>query len=406
MNDVIVYTPGDTSLTPELANVQSSIYSLPKFGDNEDSVHSLVDAMILNPIRIVGEGANCNFRINRNGADSTGATVRNLRPDVLLWLPSGVLAFKGEDKAQENERDQARNELMSKLNCFSDAFFGRVPYQICYAVGGTSLEFVVISRNGGVGRPTLLPLTQPMDLSKVRGRSLCVRYAVNIARVLVSLQQTFPEGSVVRLGARVKTETSFIEIFGTFARKKTCHYTGENVLKELYSLINQSRPPSLVSTASEDGFKIRRGTELTVRIMPVGFCNKTPDCLVEVKIAGRSILGALEWLHDNGYVHRDIRPANVMLAEGRWYLMDLEWANTIDSKLEHYRPSKSFLPPELAGVDGEKWTSACDMWQFGKLMKLWGTLDEQGRFYVSVQAANEPGDRLSAADSLHHEFFQ
>jgi len=102
-----------------------NIYSIPKFGDREDSIHGLIDALVLAPMKIVADGANCNFRWNRNGADATGG----LRPDVLLWLPSGVMAFKGEDKALESDLGVARNELLSKLGCFSSAFFGSLPYR-------------------------------------------------------------------------------------------------------------------------------------------------------------------------------------------------------------------------------------------------------------------------------------
>ena len=189
-------TPEDALLMPDLASLVTLIYSLSKFGDNEDSVHGLVDSLVLAPMKIVADGASCNLRWNRNGADATGATVKSLRPDVLVWLPSGVLAFKGEDKALESDLQLARSELLLKLGTFSDAFFGRVPYQICYAAGGNSLEFLVIARDRA-GGPALTSLTDPVNLGTVRGRSLCVRYAVNIARVLVSLQKTYPEGSVI-----------------------------------------------------------------------------------------------------------------------------------------------------------------------------------------------------------------
>ena len=141
--DVIYTTRGSpAALSPELGRIRDSIHALPKIGDNEDSIHSIVDDLILRPMKLLGAAMNCSFRFNRNGSDSTGATVKNLRPDVLAWLPSGVLAFKGEDKASAAEINIARNELRSKLNCFTDTFFGQVPYQICYAAGGDLLEFV------------------------------------------------------------------------------------------------------------------------------------------------------------------------------------------------------------------------------------------------------------------------
>ena len=96
---------------------------------------------------------------------------------------------------------------------------------------------------------------------------------------------------------------------------------------------------------------------------------------------------------------------NVMFAEGKWHLMDLEWANRIDSDVEEYNPNEQYLPPELVGVQGGSWTAACDMWQFGRLLENWNQLDGQGRTYVNTQTQEAPERPLSAGESLVHEFF-
>ena len=84
--------------------------------------------------------------------------------------------------------------------------------------------------------------------------------------------------------------------------------------------------------------------------------------------------------------------------------MDLEWANRIDLDLEDYNPN--LLPPELVVVEsGGSWTKACDMWQFGKLVEQWNQLDINGHRYVHTQTQEDPAKRLSAAESLDHEFF-
>lgn len=398
--DVILVKDTETVIIPELGRLRDSIYTLPKIGNNEDSVHSLVDALILIPMQLLGRRMKCNLRMNRNGSDSSGATIQNLRPDVLVWLPSGVLAFKGEDKASESEIHLARNELCSKLSCFADAFFGRVPYQICYAAGGSMLEFFLISRCSS-GRPALVSLFKPIDLDTVNGRSLCVRCALNITRILVSLQENFPEGSVVRLGDTITTQNSLVSIFGEYVIKKTRAFTEADTIQSLYSQIQSSTVPGIISPES---FGVNRGS-LTVQISPVGFCGKIPQSAIEVQIAGRRLLEALQWLHGHGWVHRDIRSANGMFAEGEWFLMDLEWANTSDSPIGNYNPNPDQTPPELIEMEDVAWTLACDMWQFGKLLQLWGHLDEHGLRYVATQIQADPTRRLSATESLDHSFF-
>ena len=389
----------DSVLIPELGFIRDAVHSLQKYGENEDSVHILIDNLVLRIMSTIGNNARCSFRVNRNRADYSGTTVSNLLPDVLVWLPSGVLAFKGEDKATPGEIQAARDELGTKLSCFSDAYFGGVPYLICYACGGYMLEFWVINRAGR----KLISISPQVDLSTIGGRSLCVRYAVNISRVLLSLQKTYPERTMIQLGDRIKTQYSEVNILGFFVVKKTCHFTNDVVLKELYGQIQTMQVPSLISI---EKWKFSRGV-LTLQTSPVGFCGKSPGNVAELKTAGRQVLSALRWLHEHGWVHRDIRPANMMFADGRWYLMDLEWANRVDLDLENYNPNGYFLPPELDVFEsGRSWTKACDMWQFGKVVEQWNQLDNDGHRYVQTQTHDDPAKRLSAEESLGHDFFR
>jgi hypothetical protein len=402
VDDVLSHATDDHMLVDRLETIRSAIKHVEKFGDNEDSIHALVDLMVLTPIALLGKNTGLAFNINRNGADHTGATLRSLRPDVLLWLPSGVLAFKGEDKAEERHLSLAKMELLTKLNSFTDAFFGRVPYQICYAAAGFFLEFMAIDRNPG-GKPRLFSLAPAVNLSQIRGRSLCVRYAVNIARVLISLQATYPEGSVCNLGQTIKSQSSDVTIFGDFVIKRTKVYTNEDVLKELYTAIARSRPRFMISLTIDP--KFTSGGSLTLRISPVGFCGKRPGSLEEMKHAGRSVLSALEWLHRHHWVHRDVRPSNIMFANGEWYLTDLEWANKINSPIGAYMPDHEYLPPELNQTREGIWTAACDIWQFGKMLLIWGPRGEFSDDYLRAQSAERPERRLSASQSLCHNFF-
>lgn len=83
---------------------------------------------------------------------------------------------------------------------------------------------------------------------------------------------------------------------------------------------------------------------------------------MEAKKAGRCLLHALAWLHDNEWVHQDVRPSNTLFSGEKWCLMDLEWANRTDEPLGDFDPNPDWLPPELKGSDQGAWTMACDMW--------------------------------------------
>ena len=343
-------------LVPGLESIRSEILSLMYHGTTEDCTHSAVEHLILNTITTLCQYRSCHIQRNRNGVDSSGTTLANLRPDVLVWLPSGVLAFKGEDKAFGVNIREARIDLTQKMAIYSDVYFGEIPYQLAYACAGSQVEFWALMRTTNPHRPRPVQLTPQIDLSTMRGRSVCVRYAANIARVLVCMHQTYPRGSAVRLGSTITTETSTVFLEGTNVIKKTRMYTGDAVV-DLYKAISTAQGvPHLIKPVGLP--KVSRNGQLTVTLEPVGFCPDAPRNVEEAKAAGRALLTAIRWIHDQGYVHRDIQPSNIMRSDGQWFLIDLEWADLANEPLGNYRPR--LHPPECTGSEGT-WSQASDM---------------------------------------------
>jgi hypothetical protein len=145
--------------------------------------------------------------------DNSGASVC---PDFLVWLANGILAFKGEERASVIELHAARGELKSKVELATEmVFFGGLPYRLAYAMGGLSVQFFAL----GIGRRgECTALTSVLDLSTCAGCSECVRTVVNIARVLLCMQETFPR--CLELESYVEMENSCkVWIKGTCARK-------------------------------------------------------------------------------------------------------------------------------------------------------------------------------------------
>lgn len=398
--DVVEVATTGLNLPPDLDSIRSPLFSLEYHGNTEDCTHAAIDLLILNPIKKVCLYRGCNIRTNRNGVDSSGATLRNLRPDVLLWLPSNVLAFKGEDKAPGVSINEAREDLRKKMSVFSNTYFGGVPYQLAYACAGTFVEFVAFMRTDNTYHPREIRLTNSINLATISGRTLCVRYAVNIARLLLAMHREHPEGNVIRLGSTHNTESSTVVVAGDYVIKKAKQYTGK-VIVELYKLlVGARRIPHLIFPRNTANM-LRN--VLTVELEPVGFCGVEPTSISECKKAGRSVLAAMAWIHESGFVHRDIRPMNIMKAKEVWYLIDLEWANYVNSPMGTYNPA--VCPPE-SHTAGFVWATSADMWQFGKLLELWNQLDAHGHCIVQNLTNHDPSTRLSTTQALDHEFFR
>ena len=400
VQDVIVAKENASAvvLSPELEIIRSAILRWVYSGSTEDATHAPIDALIVDPIKNLCLRCGCVVQTNRNGTDSSGATIQNLRPDLLLWLPSGILAFKGEEKAFGIPIQNAREDLRSKMNVFSDTFYGSVPYQLSYACSGSQVEFVAFMRTS-TGRPKEIQLTNSVDLSTMNGRSLCVRYAINIARLLVSLHHANP-GNVIRLGYTVDTGASYVLIGCDFVTKKTKYFTNDEVIATLYDTILRNRVPHIIYPTKVPIFRV---SGLTVNLRPVGFCGARPGTIETCKRASRELLTAIDWLHQNNFVHRDIREANVMQAGGLWYLIDLEWANYCNLDPGEYDPV--LKPPEFS-LPGFQWTPSADMWQFGMLLMAWNQLDYEGNDLVRLLILETPEQRPSAADALGHAFLR
>ncbi|KAL2163091.1 hypothetical protein VTH06DRAFT_6927 [Thermothelomyces fergusii] len=98
----------------------------------------------------------------------------------------------------------------------------------------------------------------------------------------------------------------------------------------------------------------------------------------KVKIWTTDLLGALAFLHNNGIVHQDVHPGNILLCRepagdvvpklaDAGYQRELHNMNTKVVTLTTTRAAKSayWFPPEIAGVSKPQYTQKTDVWDFG-----------------------------------------
>ena len=388
----------DTCIQTDLRVIRDRILSYTRHGacSSKGLLVGLMDALIVEPMVLLTSYVGMDFTLEFNVTNPSGT-----RPDLLVWLPSGVLAFKGEIRAQEKELAAARIDLSKKLSVFTNALVGNLKFQLCYAMGGFRLQFCAMEQKAQ-GRHRLHCLTDPIDMSTMCGRSLCVRHVVNITRLLIAMHRQDPTVIVIRLGSAIDSPSSSIEILGDHIMKKPKMCTRVSILLELYELIRTIRGvEGLIRVYKAP--TVSQGN-ITLYLEPVGTCPKSPLTLDEVKAAGRQLLCALEFLHDHNWVHRDIQPDNVMFADQSWYLIDLEWANVAGWPLGDYSPHPALTPPEISNEDG-LWTSASDMWQFGELLYLWDHLNLDGQNLRMSLQNDDPEARPTAREALQHLFF-
>lgn len=394
-SDVATASPG--LLAPALEGIRSTLFSRQRNGTSEDSLHAVYDSVITDVLVLLRDHVSLGLRLDRNTIDKSGTTKGQSRPDVLCWLPSGILGFKGEEKATAEDLHVATEELSSKLAAWTPTFFGEIPYQIGYAAGGETIQFFAMDVRRGGRR---IPLCDAFTVTTPKARSQCVRMAVNLFRLLRTLQSRFPEHCLSLGDVITRPESCVVTVHGDFVSKRAAAFTGPE-LKDLY-LALLARPIECLARPKKAP---KVGASLTVQIQPVGFFRCPGE---QVKNAARNLLTALDGLHKIGWVHRDVRATNVMEVPGDgWYLMDLEWAQRAGQPLENYAPKRDNAPPEIRdGGCAAVWTAASDMWQFARVLELWGEngspLGEMGNSLCLSLMAERPEDRPTAQQALKH----
>ena len=78
-----------------LLGLAVAIAVLKRVGTSEDSLHSVVDPLVMRTLDALASFEGLGLAMDRNTMDKSGKTKGTSRPDFLCWLPSGVLVFKG-----------------------------------------------------------------------------------------------------------------------------------------------------------------------------------------------------------------------------------------------------------------------------------------------------------------------
>ncbi|WP_416983620.1 serine/threonine-protein kinase [Streptomyces sp. T028] len=126
-----------------------------------------------------------------------------------------------------------------------------------------------------------------------------------------------------------------------------------------------------------------------------------PLAPAEAARIGLAVLGALRAAHAVGIVHRDVRPANVLLGpEGRIVLTDFGLAHTPDPPTGAFPDAADLVAPERRS--GRDAGPASDLWSLGALLRTAvadaGPLDPLVRRLLTPDPDHRPDPAQAAAE--------
>ena len=174
----------------KLDGLRYLILEYEHMGTTEDSWHQVLDGLIKTVMVLLGKGHEIALQIERNCCDPSQSLPDGFRADFLCWLPNGLLAFKGEEKADTGQLEDAKMDLVKKLARPNPQMYNALPYQLCYAAAGGLVQF--FSQN--LGNRELVDISAKFNIkTHAVERAKVVQCAVNCFRVLHAMHVNLPE---------------------------------------------------------------------------------------------------------------------------------------------------------------------------------------------------------------------
>ena len=330
------------------------------------------------------------FSYGLNKKDSSGATTGNSRPDETDYL-NDFLVCKSEHKTADLML--AISELKDKLVGYNQIEYGfRIVYLPVIAAAGTQIEFGLID-----ARTKVYHHVRRFNLSIPNGRAMCFAMAISVFRLIATMEPHIPLNS--RPLFQDKEGITFYEDHVT--KKILVSFTCPD---ELYELLRRGQVPSAA--------KVEKGRRV-LKISPVGVRIRNEGQglnLQEVKKAMRSTLACLRYIHDKGYVHRDLRWPNLIIKnsyspdgsvdDSEFIVIDFEFAACTEDPMEIADYISRDVVPH-----GQPFQTHHDLKLLGKMVETWAAsniemLDAEAKDFVSTVKK----DTATASRALGHKW--
>jgi hypothetical protein len=293
------------------------------------------------------------FAYTYNKADRSNSTTGDGRPDECVYIKD-FLAFKAEHELAAI--DVAIAELTEKLQSYNEMDYGR---HICFlpmvAAGGVELEFGLIDV-----RTHAYQHIRRLDVRNRQDRCDCLVLAINVFRLLRTMAPVIPARANPQWGS--KRGNDKIIFVNNVVRKRITG--GETCPEDLYRLLASGSVPRSV--------QVRR-TRHHLEVSPVGWCISPEGYEIRTKqelwMAISHVLEALIYLHDRGFVHRDVRWSNVIQVKSAtpsYCIIDFELAcrNSERMTLQNY------IHVQVVGFR-KPYFASHDVWLLSNMIEKW-----------------------------------
>lgn len=316
-------------------------------GDGEEGIISRNDALFSVYKHLANLGK---FSRNKH-EDSTVFTTRSDRTDKY----EGVSVVKIEENV--GSLQSAINDLKRKSHWLPH--YVQLPFIFGIAVTPDQLEIYTLHADNAMVKAF------SANLNDVVERWMCVVAAINIARTLkMFVVQQWVIRSIPfdhwheRNNKKIRLDVNFAEVeFG--------HIDVFNRMRFFYQAT--AAVPHLEHPYIDPTIGPFNADKKRIRLVPVGVERK-PDSVTELITATRHIFECLFPLHELGYCHCDVRWNNIIDFFGRWYLIDCEYACSLNEHELLATRSATTIKKRFVMDTSKPWGPLFDLYQVGMLL--------------------------------------
>lgn len=202
-------------------------------------------------------------------------------------------------------------------------------------------------------------------LTDIVDRWQCVLAAINISRTLkLFIQQGLIVPSKLRFDIWHDRNTKKIRLGMTFVE---IEYEDSNHHVRMQNFYNKTAAVPHLEHLYQGGVGPFNENKQRIRLLLVG-CDHKPSSAEELSTVIRHICKCLFELHALKYVHCDIRWNNIVDVFGEWYLIDCEYACSINESELLVRRSAETCHKRYVLNSSKPWCPMFDLYQVGMLI--------------------------------------